>query len=368
MSKQKVIVTGGGTGGHIFPAISIAAELKRLRPDMEILFVGAEGGMEMRVVPEYGYTIKGVTISGLARKITVKNIIKNLKFPFKLLKSLSQSRKIIREFQPQAVVGVGGYASGPVGRSAGKMKIPLVVTEQNAFPGKTNKWLAPHAAVILVGLEDAIKHFPNHQDKTRCTGNPVRKNLLEGTREKGIELYGLDPSKPIVLSLGGSLGAGAMNKAWEEKHEMLLESGIQLIWQCGKRFYETLKPRIKEHPGLRLVPFIKDMANTYAAADLVVTRAGASTISELILLNKVSILMPSPNVAEDHQTKNAMSLVRVDAAAMVKDAEADEKLVQTVIEILNTTENREKLQKGIEAVEKHDSANEIAMEVLKLIE
>lgn len=368
MSKQRVIVTGGGTGGHIFPAISIANELKLLRPDMEILFVGAEGGMEMRVVPQYGYKIKGVTISGIMRRLTLKNILKNLTFPFKLLKSLSQARKIVKEFKPQAVVGVGGYASGPMGRAAAKLGVPLVVTEQNAFPGKANKWLAPHAAVILVGLEAAVKHFDQYKDKCWCTGNPVRKTLLEGTREKGLDLYGLDPSKPVVLSLGGSLGAGAMNTAWEAHCEKLLDQGIQLIWQCGKRYYESLKPRIKEHPGLRLVPFIEDMANSYAAADLVVTRAGASTISELIMLEKVSILMPSPNVAEDHQTKNARSLVDVNAAAMVKDVDAEANLVDTVIGILKNEDKRKQLQAGIEAVEKHDSANEIAMEVLKLIE
>ncbi len=368
MSKQKVIVTGGGTGGHIFPAISIANELQRLRPELEVLFVGAEGGMEMRVVPQYGYKIIGVPISGIMRRITLKNIIKNLSFPFKLMRSIRQARKIVKEFQPQAVVGVGGYASGPTGRAAAKLGIPLVVTEQNAFPGKANKWLAPHAAVILVGLEAALKHFPQYKDKTWCTGNPVRKSLLEGSREKGMELYGLDPSKPVVLSLGGSLGAGALNNAWEADFEQLLDKGIQLIWQCGKRYYESLKPRIKEHPGLRLIPFIEDMANTYAVADLVVTRAGASTISELILLEKISILIPSPNVAEDHQTKNARSLVDVNAAAMVKDVDAKEQLVSTVIDILTNEEKRNQLQVGINAVEKHDSANEIALEVLKLIE
>ncbi len=368
MNKQKVIITGGGTGGHIFPAISIASELQRLRPELEILFVGAEGGMEMRVVPQYGYKIIGVPISGIMRKLTFKNIVRNLSFPFKLMRSIRQARKIVKEFQPQAVVGVGGYASGPTGRVAAKLGIPLVVTEQNAFPGKVNRWLAPHATVILVGLEDALKHFTKYKDKAWCTGNPVRQSLLEGNREKGIQHYGLDPAKPVVLSLGGSLGAGALNNAWEANCGQLLDKGVQLIWQCGKRYFESLKSRVKEHPGLRLIPFIENMPDTYAVADLVVSRAGASTISELILLGKISILLPSPNVAEDHQTKNARSLADAQAAVMLKDADAKEQLVSTVIQILTNEEKQRQLQAGINAIEKHDSANEIALEVLKLIE
>lgn len=369
MSKQnpKVVITGGGTGGHIFPAISIANALKEIRPDIEILFVGATGGMEMTVVPKHGYEIKGVTISGIMRRLTFKNILKNLAFPFKLMKSLSQARGILKSFQPDVVVGVGGYASGPVGRAAAKLGIALVVTEQNALPGKTNKWLAPHAKSILLGLEGAAKYFEKYADKTRVTGNPVRASLKAGDRSKGIAHYGLDPDKPIVLSLGGSLGARAMNDAWEAQCDKLLAADIQLVWQSGKRYYEALKPRVKEHPGLRLVPFIEDMANAYAMADVVVSRAGASTISELILLNKVSILMPSPNVAEDHQTKNAMSLAEKNASVMVKDVEATEKLVPTVLEILKDENKFKSLQAGIQATEKHDSAMEMANEVMKWI-
>ena len=366
-AKPRLLVTGGGTGGHIFPAISIANAFQELRPDAEILFVGANGGMEMTVVPKHGYEIKGVTISGIMRRLTLRNILKNLAFPFKLMKSLSQARGILKEFKPDVVVGVGGYASGPVGRAAAKMGIPLVVTEQNALPGKTNKWLAPHAKAILLGLEGAAKYFQQYADKTRVTGNPVRASLKEGVREKGIAHYRLDASKPIVLSLGGSLGARAMNDAWEAKCEALLDAGIQLVWQCGKRYYEELKPRVKEHPGLRLVAFIEDMGNAYAMADVIVSRAGASTISELILLNKVSILMPSPNVAEDHQTKNALSLAEKNASVMVRDAEASEKLVPTVLEILKDENKFKSLQAGIEATEKHDSAMEMAREVLKWI-
>jgi len=368
MSQTKVIITGGGTGGHIFPAISIANELKRLRPDIELLFVGANGGMEMTVVPKHGYTIEGVTISGIMRRLTFRNILKNLAFPFKLFASLQQARKIVKDFQPDAVVGVGGYASGPVGRAAAKLGVPLIVTEQNALPGKTNQWLAPHAKAILCGLEGAVKHFEKYADKTRVTENPVRGSLKTGEREKAIKHYRFNPNKPIVLSLGGSLGARAVNKAWEEGVQKLLAADIQILWQCGKRYYEELKPRIRQHPGLKLAPFIEDMGGAYAMADLVVTRAGASTISELIMLNKVAVLMPSPNVAEDHQTKNAQSLVDKNAAVMVKDVDALEQLVPTVIEVLGDKNRFHNLQRGIQAIEKHDSANEIALEVLKWAE
>lgn len=367
MSKAipRILVTGGGTGGHIFPAISIANAVKELHPNAEILFVGASGGMEMTVVPKHGYKIEGVTISGIMRKLSLQNILKNLAFPFKLMKSLSQARGILKRFKPDVVVGVGGYASGPVGRAAARLGIPLVVTEQNALPGKTNKWLAPHAKAILLGLDGALKYFEKYADKTRVTGNPVRASLLQGKREDGLKAYGLDPAKPVVLSLGGSLGARAMNEAWEADAAALLDADIQLVWQCGKRYYEQLQPRVKEHPGLRLVPFIEDMASAYAMADVVVTRAGASTISELILLNKVSILMPSPNVAEDHQTKNAMSIVAQNAAVMVKDVEASEKLVPAVLDILKNEDKFKSLQAGIRATEKHDSALEIARELMK---
>lgn len=368
MSNGKVIVTGGGTGGHIFPAISIANELKRLRPDIEILFVGANGGMEMTVVPKHGYRIKGVTITGIMRRLTFRNILKNLAFPFKLYSSLQKARKIVKEFQPDAVVGVGGYASGPVGRAAAKLGVPLIVTEQNALPGKTNQWLAPHAKAILLGLEGASKHFEKYADKTRVTGNPVRSSLKKGDRDKAIKYHRFNPNKPIILSLGGSLGAKAVNSAWEEGVQKLLNADVQILWQCGKRYYDELKPRIRQHPGLKLVPFIEDMASAYAMADLVVTRAGASTISELIMLDKVAILMPSPNVAEDHQTKNAMSLVDKSAALMVKDVDAKAELVTTAIGTLKDKVKYAALQRGIQKIAKHDSANEIALEVLKWVD
>ncbi len=364
MSKR-VIITGGGTGGHIFPAISIANELKKIDDSIEILFVGAEGGMEMRVVPQYGYKIEGVKITGIMRSLTFKNILKNLAFPFKLIGSIIKSRGIISRFKPDVVVGVGGYASGPVGRAASGKGVPVVLCEQNAYPGITNKWLAKKAAIILLGNEAAAKYFD--KSKSKVTGNPVRATLLSGDREKGLAAFGLDGNRPIVLSLGGSLGAGALNAAWEAGWKELADAGIQLVWQSGKRFHAKLSARLPKHPNLHLVDFIEDMASIYAAADLVVTRAGGSTISELILLNKPSILLPSPNVSEDHQTKNALSLTERGASVLVKDVDAKETLTGIVMDILQNPERLAGLQKGIEAVEKHDSANEIATEILRLM-
>ncbi|MEM0999353.1 MAG: undecaprenyldiphospho-muramoylpentapeptide beta-N-acetylglucosaminyltransferase [Bacteroidota bacterium] len=365
MSKR-VIITGGGTGGHIFPAISIANVLKAHDPKTEILFVGAEGGMEMTLVPKNGYAIESVVISGIARRLTFKNILKNLAFPFKLWRALRKSRGIIQRFRPDVVVGVGGYASGPVGRSAAKMGIPLVINEQNAYPGITNKWLAGRAARILLGNGAARKFFD--PKKTKVTGNPVRDTLFKGTREGGLKLYNFTAERPILLSVGGSLGARALNDALEAGLAELLDAGVQLIWQCGKRYYPTLNDRISAHPNLRLVPFIEDMANTFAVADLVISRAGASTITELVLLNKPSILVPSPNVAEDHQTKNAMSLVEQGAARLVKDTDATTQLVPTALGILQDKAQLAALQKGIEKTKKHDAAEEILKEILAVIQ
>lgn len=358
---KRVIISGGGTGGHIFPAISIANEIKARNPQAEILFVGANGGMEMTLVPKNNYEIKGVWISGIMRSFSPKNILKNLLFPYKLVVSLVQARKIVKSFKPEAVVGVGGYASGPVGRVASGSGIPLFLQEQNAYPGITNKWLAKRATRILLGNEAAKKYF--EASKCKVTGNPIRQSLLDGNREAAIKAYGLDPNRPIVLSLGGSLGAGPLNAALEANHSKLLDAGIQLLWQCGKRYYESLKQRVPEHKDLKLMAFIEDMGAAYAAADLVITRAGASTLSELILLNKPSIMLPSPNVSEDHQTKNARSLTDRGAAVLVTDAEAKEKLVGEILTILTNPDRLEELRQGISKIEKHDAAKEIVDEM-----
>lgn len=363
--SRRVIITGGGTGGHIFPAISIAHALKNLDAGIEILFVGAEGGMEMRVVPQHGYKIQGVRITGLMRSLTLRNTARNLVLPFKLIGSLMKAGRIIRDFKPQVVVGVGGYASGPVGRVAVRRGIPLVLCEQNAYPGITNKLLARKATRILLGNEAAQPYFD--PEKSMVTGNPVRETLLHGDRAQGLAAFQLDGNRPVVLSLGGSLGAGTLNAAWEKGWQRLADQGIQLVWQCGKRYHAELKARLPEHPHLRLAPFIEDMASAYAAADLVVTRAGGSTISELILLEKPSILVPSPNVAEDHQTKNARSLTDRGAAMLVRDAEAPERLAGVVCDIVQHPAQLQALKAGIAAVEKHHAAHEIATEILSLI-
>jgi UDP-N-acetylglucosamine--N-acetylmuramyl-(pentapeptide) pyrophosphoryl-undecaprenol N-acetylglucosamine transferase len=365
--SRKVIITGGGTGGHIFPAIAIANALRKADSTIEILFVGANGGMEMTVVPQYDYTIKGVTISGIARSFSPQAILKNLSFPFKLWKSMRDSAGIIAAFKPDVVVGVGGYASGPVGRAAASKGIPLVLCEQNAYPGLTNKWLAPKAARILLGNEAAGKYFAEYKNKLMVTGNPVREALLKGDREAGLQLLGLRADRPIVLSLGGSLGSGTLNMALEQGMQAFIDHDIQLVWQCGKRYHAELEARLPKHENIKLMPFIQDMANAYAAADLVLSRAGGSTISELILLDKPSVLVPSPNVAEDHQTKNAKSLVDRGAALLIKDADAPAQLAATAVDLLAHPEKLAALRAGIQAVEKHDSANKIAHEILALM-
>ena len=360
---KRVIISGGGTGGHIFPAISIANEIKARNPQAEILFVGAKGGMEMTLVPKSNYEIKGVWISGIMRSFSPKNILKNLVFPYKLIVSLLQARKIVKNFNAEAVVGVGGYASGPVGRVASGRGIPLFLQEQNAYPGITNKWLAKRATRILLGNEAAMKYF--EKSKCKVTGNPIRQSLLDGNREAALKKLGFDPERPVLLSVGGSLGAGSLNAAWEAGVQKLLDAGIQVMWQCGKRYHEALRQRVPEHKDLRLMAFIEDMGAAYAAADLVVTRAGASTLSELILLNKPSIMVPSPNVSEDHQTKNARSLTDRDAAVLVKDVEAKEKLVDVALAILTNPDRLNALREGISKIEKHDAAKEIVDEIEK---
>lgn len=363
-ANRKIIIAGGGTGGHIFPAVAIANEFKKRMPEGSVLFVGAEGGMEMSVVPKYGYDIKPVWISGIHRSLTLRNLFRNLLFPVKLMYSLGQARRIIREFQPELAVGVGGYASGPLSRVAAKKGIPLVLCEQNAYPGLVNRWLAPLASKILLGNPDARKYFD--EEKVVVTGNPIREFDLPA-RNAAVAALELDPAKPVVLSLGGSLGAGPINRAWLSKLDQLLASEVQLVWQCGKRYYDSLRPQVPDHPQLRLMPFIEDMAQAYAAADLVVSRAGGSTISELIALSKPSILLPSPNVAEDHQTKNALSLVQQGAALMVKDNEAAARLVAEVLDVLTRPEALKQLKAGIAQVEKHQASKEIVDEIMELL-
>lgn len=364
--KPRVIISGGGTGGHIFPAVSIAGEIKKRYPDADILFVGAKGGMEMEVVPRYGYPIKGVWISGIQRQMTLKNLVKNAAFPLKLFVSMMQAGSIFRSFKPQAVVGVGGYASGPMGRVASR-KVPLVICEQNAYPGLVNKWLAKRASKILLGNEAAKKYFSG--DHVTVTGNPIR-SFETLSREEAAERLGIDPSLPTILSLGGSLGAGPINEALKAQLSQLTAEGqnIQLVWQAGKRYYETLRSEVAEHPRIKLMPFINDMAAAYGAADLIISRAGGSTISELIALSKPAILIPAPQLAEDHQTKNARSLSDRKAAILIEQKDAKETLLPEAIALLNDKERLNQLQQAIQAVEKHDAAKEIVDQIMGLIE
>ena len=363
--KKRIIISGGGTGGHIFPAVSIANEIKRREPDADILFVGATGGMELSVVPRYDYPIKAVWISGLHRQMTLKNIARNLLLPLKIVVSSLQSGRIVSGFKPEAVVGVGGFASWPLGQTAARRRIPLFLCEANAYPGLVNRRLAPKAKKILLGNGDAQKYFD--KSKVVVTGNPIREFELPD-RRAAAEKMGIDPNKPTILSLGGSLGALKLNQAWQLGVHEIMEAGVQLIWQCGKRYYEQLKPQVMEHPNLRLLPFIDDMAAAYASADLIVSRAGGSTISELIALSKPAILVPSPNVAEDHQTKNALSLSEKDAAVLVKDVDVEQKLVQEALAILSDENRLKTLTDNITAMEKHKAAVEIVDEIFEAIQ
>lgn len=363
---KRVIVSGGGTGGHIFPALSIANALKRLEPDIEILFVGAEGKMEMEKVPEAGFRIEGLPVRGLQRRLTFQNI----KVLLNLCKSLRRAKKIIREFKPDAVVGVGGYASGPIGQVAVKAGIPLVLQEQNSYAGVTNKILARKACRICVAYEGMERFFGS--DKIVFTGNPVRKNLLEckSKREEGLVFYGLDAGRRTLLVTGGSLGAGTLNKAMVRYLEEIGKwEDVQVLWQCGSYYYENLESQLegKLPSNVHLTAFLKRMDLAYACADVVVARAGAGTISELCLLGKAAVLIPSPNVAEDHQTKNAMALVNKGAAVMLKDAEAEEKLVSVLGELLKDSGKCRTLEENITKLGIAGSDEKIAREILNVI-
>ena len=368
MNKNlRIIISGGGTGGHIFPAVSIANAIKEIRPDTEILFVGAEGRMEMYRVPAAGYPIKGLPVAGFDRK----NLLKNIPVLIKLFKSQRLARKIVKEFQPHAAVGVGGYASGPTLKVAGSMGVPTLLQEQNSYAGVTNKLLAKQAKKICVAYEGMERFFD--KDKIILTGNPVRQGLLNHskTREEAIVTFGLDPSKRTILILGGSLGARTINQCLMENLNKVKSSGIQFIWQTGKIYIEEAKAAVAkagELPMLHVTDFISDMATAYCAADLVISRAGAGSISEFCLLQKPVILVPSPNVAEDHQTKNALALVNKNAALYVKDMEAKELLLDKAIEAVKQPDLLKNLSKNITELAFTDSANIIAKEVIKLAE
>lgn len=361
----RIIISGGGTGGHIFPAVSIANAIKEQHPEAEILFVGAEGRMEMQRVPAAGYQIIGLPVAGFDRK----HLLKNISVLIKLMKSQIKARRIIKEFKPDAAVGVGGYASGPTLKVAGSMGIPTLIQEQNSYAGVTNKLLAKKACKICVAYEGMERFFD--KEKIILTGNPVRQNLLnqQMSREDAIRSFNLDPTKKTVLIVGGSLGARTINNCVLNGLDQIRQSGVQFIWQTGKFYINEAKEKVgqaENYPMLHTTDFITDMAAAYSAADLVISRAGAGSISEFCLLGKPVILVPSPNVAEDHQTKNALALVAKDAALYIKDAEASEKLLKTAIETVQQPETLKKLSTNIAKLAFKDSANTIAEEVWKL--
>ena len=366
-TNLRIIISGGGTGGHIFPAVSIANAIKELRPDTDILFVGAEGRMEMHRVPAAGYPIKGLPVAGFDRK----NLLKNIPVLIKLFKSQRLARKIVKDFRPHAAVGVGGYASGPTLKVAGSMGIPTLLQEQNSYAGVTNKLLAKQAKKICVAYDGMERFFD--KNKIILTGNPVRQGLLNHTitQEEAIRTFNLDPQKKTVLILGGSLGARTINECLMSNLDKIKNSGVQFIWQTGKIYIEEVRKTVVqagELPMLYVTDFISDMATAYRASDLVISRAGAGSISEFCLLQKPVILVPSPNVAEDHQTKNALALVNKNAALYVKDAEAKENLLDKAIKAVNQPELLNNLSKNIAELAFTDSANVIAKEVIKLAE
>lgn len=367
MSKElRIIISGGGTGGHIFPAISIANAIKAACPNAEILFVGALGRMEMQRVPAAGYKIEGLPICGFDRK----HLLKNIKVLFKIWKSQQMAKKIIKEFKPQVAVGVGGYASGPTLNKAAAMGIPCLIQEQNSYAGVTNKLLAKKAAKICVAYDGMERFFP--AEKIILTGNPVRQALLgtKMTREEAIKSFGLDPTKKTILLVGGSLGARTINESVLQHLDLVKSSDVQFIWQTGSFYRESIAERLKGEtiPNLIVTDFITDMGAAYKAADLVISRAGASSISEFCLIGKPVILVPSPNVAEDHQTKNALALSTKQAAIHVKDAEAPATLLPLALETIHDDAQLKSLSENVLKLALPNSAEIIAKEVIKLAE
>lgn len=362
--KIKIIISGGGTGGHIFPAISIANEIKALKPDAEILFVGAEGRMEMERVPLAGYNIVGLPVMGFPRKPGVSTI----KFFINLARSMRVARRVIKHFNPDVVVGVGGYASGPILRVATSLKIPSVIQEQNSYAGITNRLLAKRVDRICVAYDNMENYFP--AAKIVHTGNPVRANLSEAInkRQEALDFFGLTENKKVVLVIGGSLGARTLNDSILNSLGLIANSELQVIWQTGKIYYKKIVENLegKEAANIQVHEFLNRMDFAYAAADLVISRAGAGSISELCLMKKPVILIPSPNVAEDHQTKNALALVKKEAAIMVEDFHAVEKLWPQTLEICKNEEKLKSLAENIATLAKPNAANEIATIILNM--
>ncbi|MBQ3765324.1 MAG: undecaprenyldiphospho-muramoylpentapeptide beta-N-acetylglucosaminyltransferase [Bacteroidales bacterium] len=369
----RAIISGGGTGGHIFPAISIANKLKELNPDTEILFVGATGKMEMEKVPAASYEIVGLPIVGMQRQLNLKNIVNDLQVPYRIVKSVSMARKLIRKFKPDVAIGVGGYASAPLLWAATGMKVPALIQEQNSFAGMTNKILGKRVQCICVAYEGMERFFP--ADRIVMSGNPIRKEVstppTAEMRDEAIRFYGLDPEKKHIFIVGGSLGSGTLNRSVKKWIEDGCPGGegAEVIWQCGKYYKKGVDEFMAAHPveGIRHYDFIARMDLAYAAADVVVTRSGASTVSELCAMHKAAIFVPSPNVAEDHQTHNAMALVRKNAALIVKDADAPDKLMGTALELIHDQGLIATLEENAGKMALTDAAQVICDQVYKLI-
>lgn len=368
MKKLKFILSGGGTGGHIYPAIAIANELKSRFPDAEFLFVGAQDKMEMQKVPQSGYTIKGLWIAGLQRKLTLQNAM----FPLKLVNSLWKSRKIIKKFKPDVVIGTGGFASGPLLQVANSLNIPTVIQEQNSYPGITNKLLSKKANAICVAYENLERFFP--KDKIVFTGNPVRQDLLdvENKRQEGIEYFKLNPNKKTLLVIGGSLGARKVNQLIEKELDFFKSNDIQVFWQCGKFYHEEYKkyeklPTSYSQLPTHVVSFIDRMDLIYAAADFVISRAGASSVSELCLVGKPTIFIPSPNVSEDHQTKNAKAIVDKNGALLIKESELDEKFESVFNKLIHDENLQKSLSENMKKLAKPNATKDIVEQIVELI-
>ena len=361
MDNYRFLLSGGGTGGHIYPAIAIADELKSRYPGSKFLFVGAQDRMEMEKVPLAGYEIRGLWISGLARKMSWKNLI----FPLKLIKSLMQARRIIREFKPDMVVGTGGFASGPTLRMASARGIPYVLQEQNSFAGITNKWLAKRASRIFVAYQNMERFFP--AERICLTGNPVRRELSENRppSREGVRHFGLDSGQKTLLVIGGSLGARRVNQLIRDRIEFFKSLDLQIIWQCGKGYYEQYREFDSE--TVKVLPFIRQMEYAYAAADLIISRAGAGSVSELCLIGKPVLFIPSPNVAEDHQTKNAQALVEKDAALMLRESELESSFDQTLSGLFSDPERMEELSRNIRSLARPEATRDIVDEIEKVL-
>ena len=367
MPKFKVVISGGGTGGHIYPAIAIAKQILEENSNAKILFVGANGRMEMEKIPEEGFQIVGLDIVGIQRSLSIGSLIRNLKFPFLLLNSLTHAKKILVDFNPNVVVGVGGYASGPTLRMAHKLGIPTLIQEQNSFAGLTNKWLSKKALKICVAYDNMERFFESN--KIILTGNPVRKDIenLSSKIEEANKYFNIKNSEKVILVLGGSLGAKSINEGIMKSADYLSNKPVKLIWQVGKRYIENIQNWLSDNnfENIQVMPFIKRMDLAYSISDLIISRAGALSISELTLAGKPSILVPSPNVSEDHQTKNAMSLVKKSAAILIKDHQTDQ-LITKAMNLLEDEKLLLKISKNARSLGKPNATRDIVKEIFKL--